>query len=203
MITLILDSHFTTLSIHDILLRKRNWNWCSEVDGWVDVMERMPPPSGQKVEDDDSDFISELSYRCQSFISFSKTNFFETYKRSIIEEADCDPGIIRKVMGGRSLPPNLDDGKSIRSIIWPALLGVRKRDVGEIETAKSGLSSDASFSRNSASEKVSNLAKNFLKMCSKKLEYRQSQFQSPYFFANRGVSSWLNQLEHGYTYWSR
>ena len=51
-------------------------------------------------------------------------------------------------MGGRSLPPNLDDAKSIRSIIWPALLGVRKRDVGEIETAKSGLSFDESLSRN-------------------------------------------------------
>ena len=30
-------------------------------------MERMPPPSGQKVDDDDSDFISELSYLFQIF----------------------------------------------------------------------------------------------------------------------------------------
>ena len=70
-------------------------------------------------------------------LEFTK-NLLWNVNRSIIEEADCDPGIIRKVMGGRSLPPNLDDAKSIRSIIWPALLGVRKRDVGEIETAKSG-----------------------------------------------------------------
>ena len=70
--------------------------------------------------------------------------------RSIIEEADCDPGIIRRVMAGRSLPAQLDDAKTIRSIIWPALLGVRKRDVGEIEDAKSDLLEKA-FSEHSIS----------------------------------------------------
>ena len=92
-----------------------------EVDGWVDVMERMPPASTTVVEKEqnDDDFVPEL--------------------RSIIEEADCDPGIIRKVMAGRSLPPTLADAALIRSIVWPALLGVSKRDVGEIEASSSEL----------------------------------------------------------------
>ena len=79
-------------------------------------MERMPPGQAKETQ---SDFISEL--------------------RSIIEEADCDPGIVRKVLSGRSLPSNLEDAKFIRGVIWPALLGVRKRDVGDIEQTKCDL----------------------------------------------------------------
>merc|ERR1711868_33451 len=53
--------------------------------------------------------------------------------RSAIDDTDCDPGIIRKILGGRSITRDIEDATQIRQIVWPALLGVAKREMKEIK----------------------------------------------------------------------
>ena len=56
------------------------------------------------------------------------TNFLEEL-RSAIHDTDCDPGIIRKILSGRSITSDVEDGNVIRQTVWPALLGVAKREM--------------------------------------------------------------------------
>ena len=53
--------------------------------------------------------------------------------RSAIDDTDCGPGIIRKILGGRSITRDIEDATQIRQIVWPALLGVAKREMKEIK----------------------------------------------------------------------
>ena len=56
-----------------------------------------------------------------------------------MSEIDCDGGIIRKIMSGRSIPSSVENRHKIREVVWPALLGVGKRDVGTIEIASNDI----------------------------------------------------------------
>ena len=51
--------------------------------------------------------------------------------RATINETDCDPGMIRKILAGRPLTPDEEDTAELRQKIWPALLGVAKREAKE------------------------------------------------------------------------
>jgi hypothetical protein len=59
------------------------------------------------------------------------TNYIEEL-RIAIHDTDCDPGIIRKILGGRSIAKDVEDGNKIRQIVWPALLGVAKREMKDM-----------------------------------------------------------------------
>ena len=79
-----------------------------ETEEWIDINQKpdMLPPT---------DFLDEL--------------------RTAIDDTDCDPGIIRKILNGRSLTSDIPDANQIRQIIWPALLGVAKREMKDISDA--------------------------------------------------------------------
>jgi len=80
----------------------------NETEEWIDINQKpdMLPPT---------DFLDEL--------------------RTAIDDTDCDPGIIRKILNGRSLTSDIPDANQIRQIIWPALLGVAKREMKDITDA--------------------------------------------------------------------
>lgn len=70
----------------------------------------------------------------QKSVIIPATDFLEEL-RTAIHDTDCDPGIIRKILNGRSISSEVEDSNQIRQIIWPALLGVAKREMKDIVEA--------------------------------------------------------------------